>query len=462
MTLCFFNAALARTDVRVIERTKSGKTIILNIGTLEGVESNEFGILTQGSSKVARGRAVKVFKNYSVWLLTHFYNNKLLISGGKYDLLGFSEQNYLEPQKKINDSLSVSSEGVNQFELAKIEGDHQEERFFDNVFDDGERRYLKKTASGKWIKSKTGKAYIRESDSGDSIDLIRRKEAIDKYENRVSNFLEKNAQQVDYDEFYKEQQKDKLTGVFQAKSSKSRNRYSEMLDKLKDKDIERVVVLEKLEKEVGLDWSDELSDEDLSDFLKAKGIVSEQIRQVSAISSDTSTQITLAVGTSFHDNRGVSSSNSSSMNYDLSLAGEFFCSRWSPSMSFLALEASYRHAYDKTVQDGVDGNILENSWMLGFNFYPFAKPTALRTNIVLVGVGHRQGSATLNYQGESVPLDYKSTPTLYGGLRFNAYSGFGFRILALYEPTTMIPTTISTGNIKYSNYKMNIGLSYIF
>ncbi len=480
--LLYCSAVWADSSVRLLERTKSGRTAVISIGYLDGMQKGDRGILTLGDRKISRGKIVKTYNNRSVWFSSKIYNLKLFKIGEKFTLLDYDGQQARATEFKVKERLLVAKnpsekayadmleddrDGYSD-QLVKNDGGYQQDDFFADDLE-GDDDDLERVRIGEWDKANLGKHDRQVKERLRVVSKKKLKELYrnNRYNNRISNHLAGSKEQLNHNEFYKDQRRDPVTGHLQERASKS-TLLARLLDQLKLEDVERSELLEKIEERVGLDWSDDMSDEDLSEFLRAKGIVREQLRQVSSISSQASSQFALDLGFPILDDVTAAASDSSEMKrYDLSFSAEFYPGKLLRQLDNVGFEASYRKSTDRIVVNNLLGKVTDYSWRLAMNFYPWNKPTALRTNVLILGAGIRRGSATIGLNGNSANYSLSSIPSLSGGIKYNLYSGLGFRVMGYIEPTSWSFES-TTGSqpfplsISRTNYKLSLGMTYIF
>ncbi len=482
------SSSYGNLGVRVKERTKSGKTLILNIGALNEFRLRDKAVLVLSDAfeseivrtdLVATISAVKVDDAESVWYVQEVFNEKALQEDKKFILmapkLALKGRAKLRTRRKAlikskkqktEDVLSDFEEGWDRTDLVKRDGEYfkqldligrseftEEEFVLADIFEWVERNEDKEKLYPK--------AIYRSSNGREFTENVK----LETYEKMVQHFIKTGNQEFFRpSEFSKNVEDDKSMRMFQntyekvvedrfLEEEQKKRRYNELLDK-------------------GPNWSEDMSDRDLAKTLDEYGIAAEIRRRESVFVRTFDYQMALSFGMNLADNQtSLDTRNGRTNNTDLSLGVEYYLFKRYPSMERFTIEWSLRRAFDSSsVPGGLNAVTSETSGAMSLDYHPFLAPGISQRNVFFVGTTIRLGRTKLDIPTENSEALYNSNSFLglRSGIKYSFRNGFGVRLMLSYETMRLDKTEAnSTGNnlpdiLKYQDMKFSTGLTYFF
>lgn len=461
LTLCAFSFSSFGSDdyvVRVEEISKTGKTIIISRGKYDGIKEGEFAYLlatdeiidrkTSRKRKLhrpaAKIRSVKVHSNRSFWVIFKVFSRKTLVKNAK--LLLLSESSMLrgrggltfEKTKLVSNKKSVKKDLkdylLEDIDLANksedhivIDRPHSKKKFLDSDINQIDLA----TWESKYSDRKKFPMGIYQSPQAKDFSRRVRLSQLDK---SVVAYIQKfNDPDFSRKKFYKEQMRSSQ-GLLPDRSvygsAYSRNiKNKARVDAIRDKFYEDV-------KEKGQNWSDDYSDQQLSEVLNEMGTRQEIIRRKVLAGYRYNYQLGASAGLNLADNENVSDGENSQKNkFDFEVAIEGFVFKSFPSLKNITLQFSVRRA-----QDGFKGSSLnvlstDYSFATHINWYPFQAPNSVNTNIFYVGAHLRFGLARLRIDSTDEVGNYtiSSFPGFRTGMKYNFENGYGIKVFSTIE-----------------------------
>lgn len=415
------------TEVLNISRSK--KTIIVDRGTRDSIAKDDHAVLinvVKGESQdkyypVAKLKLVKLQNNISYWVSYKFIDSSKLTIGPGFLLLNKSSllrgrkeldarkikvvttsgsanelKNYLE---ESSDQLSLKKDDYKKLEVTrKVEKDFDSDL---NLID------VEKWEKDTFAHEKKRLA-IYESPH---LDQFREDHEIVTYEKMVLKFLEKyNTPGASYESLYKEQKRDSI-GVL-PEAGVIGNATTRQLEKDQYKRKKESEFAEQLRKK-GDAWSDDYTDEELSDILQNIGSLREKKRRRELLAYKYNYQAHLSYGQNLLNNDNEDDTqNIEPSKYDIEVGLESYLLKVFEKLRVYTLEFSMRRSQDSFF--GGDFNVVsrETSLAAQINWYPFESPNIIETPVFYFGVLARYGNSRLtipqtdekgNYQISSIP-----------------------------------------------------------
>jgi hypothetical protein len=491
----------ANQTFKTLEKSTTGRTIVLNIGSLDGIkDKDEITILKNTpnvqskytTKLVAKAVAIKVLNNRSVWFCYKIFNRKLLKKNHKYILTSqeqllrgraapsLKRRKIIAQNGKAKKSLKDYFKGFNEKKLVKkgdvyIKGkkishskghtDADFELVDISEWTDGPAKLFERMEAGLLKQRKFFPKDLYTSPYQSEF-LLRRN--LDTYEKMIVNYLVRvNDPNFNYDDFYYDQILDDENPYF--KKNDRNSLYSEVKeDRRKEIQAKRKLYRKLLTK--GADWSNEYSDEDLSRLIYEKGIMDEEDRRRVIIARKHTYQITGYFGFNMIDNENSTDPyNTVDFKYELGVAVEYYMAKRYPKMQFFTAEFAMRLNSDAYSIGDLNAVAQEYSALGALNWYPFLLPNTIEENLFYFGISMRYGISNLSIpeQSEEGVYSLTSLPGFRVGVKYNFRSGFGIRVLLSYEKLDLSRIERNIVNdlpelVEADDLKLSIGASYYF
>lgn len=478
--------------VNILKISESRKTIVINRGYLDKLSEGEHGVMLREFTKdgikklrpVARIKAIKTFPESSVWIVFKVYETGDFYKKAK--LILFSENELLAGKTKLvirRKNLVSQREDIEQ----SVE---------DSLTDDGSELVEKDYTDGKELHD-LAKHY---SDVDvDLIDLGEFESGPKKDANHdealYPSSIYKSQHGRDFAKYKHIQAFDKMVAAQVLKYNDPnftlREMYFDIIRKhdgeTQDKKLNQNVMdkmrhdlnrkrsrEEKFYRDLltsGESWSDDYSDEELSELITNMGIVHEIERRKTMTAIDKTYQLYFSMNSNFVDNENsADTENTMKSKTDSLLAFEYYLFKRIPKFDKFAFEGEIRYANDGLSVGDVNATLSDLSAAFIFNWYPFYKAHALERNIFYFGTSMRTGTSNLaiGTLGETGTYTSTSFPGFRAGLKYNFSGGFGLRMMASYETIDLDRRNTSDdggtlpNRTSYNEGKLGIGLSYFF
>jgi hypothetical protein len=510
MTLCVVNLSSAKEVIEVVRISRSGHSMLINKGDLDGIKLGVRGyfIRQTGSvdkpklEKVAWGEVVKVRDNESLWLLHLVNNKKLLKTRPKLVLIPTNE--LLKGRRDFNvlNKRRILTRGTTKKDLAYeksrgISKDHiyKEKKYIEKDNIQREKLTVKEdikvTSYDNWAKRKQLQYiddYVAEIETefvlpGKKTGLA--KEISDENKIDISNSLidshvsKTNKLKYGLKGLYADSAEPNDGSNLNKKVSVS-NVYEQSKEKRQRKKILRPEVYHKLDRDGDM-WSADFSDKQLSRYLVKTGIAEEEIKRSEALYEKSGNELVFAYSSQLIGTANSQDPNHQSKNYSLLIGYEYHLMRSTQSMKnftvFAFMENGVGH-YD--LGNEINGRFTEGSYGAIFNWYFYNNAASLDHYMWYLGLGIRRGSADVTSSFLSKDYQYQITgfPSFHLGLKYRmraneAYEddipiGLGFygRLSSEFLNLTSVSTVNSSdgidGSISYNDIKLVLGLSVYF
>jgi hypothetical protein len=443
-------------SIEVLQVSSSGKTILLNKGSIDTINPEDYGVLLVKSQEkdkakdiyydvyrpVAKLKAVKVLNNKSIWVAFKTFIPDSLNKGAK--LLLLSESALLEGRTrlKINNKKLISNRNNVEDSVKETVIDdgnflsHQKDLYYES----GEM-HKKEIHTDKDITLIDVNVWREKSIPGEMVfegfykspyaEQFADRKRVHSFEKMVVSFMRKyNDPKFTLKDLYSEQKRSEYgDDSVQDKLLKADffNEYQRDLDERRRRD-------DKFYKDLlskGESWSDEYSDEELSELMYNVGVIREKERRNSIAAQRYDYQVYTSFGLNLINNENLQDrDNTQQSKYDLELGLEYYFLKKFESLRHFSIEASLRRAEDAFTTGTLNAVSTEYSGALHFNWYPFISPNSIETNIVYIGLTMRYGlmRAAIFSLNEQANYQVYSFPGLRGGIKYNFNNGFGARI----------------------------------
>lgn len=490
----FFSANLFAEDltVRLLQRSNSGKTFVVDKGSWEGAKLNDIALIiipetTQtGQTKlkpISRLRSVKLFDTTSVWVVLEEFEKLNFKDKMKVYLL--TESDLLEGREELTiarSSLVARGQEAREFTKNQMKQDQLHLSKKKDQYEESKVLHKNRKIPNtdvelldvdKWEGNESNKQLSRTSlyRSAYAEDFAVRKR-IATFDKMAAHFIEKFSHpSFNRDYFFDEQKRDGTNDLFQDSSLKNTLYDRTVMERAKDREASAKLVREFREK--GPSWSDEYSDEELSELVTRAGVTSEIIRQEEKVMSRYRGSFIATFNLNILDNENnLDPDNHQNNRYDLEIGMEFWpFKKFDNALSKFTLELGFRRGKDGFEADYY--NALSTDYSLsGFiNFYPFRAATDINRNVFFLGLGMRTGYANLEVPSIDEKGNYQllSFPAIRAGFKYSFYNGYGARMTFTYEninfsriETNQVTTGALKDNLSLTEGKLGMSLTKLF
>ena len=489
LTLCNSSCFAIDDDiVRVKHISSSGKTLYINRGKFDDVAQGDFGVLLIKKKidddkfvyvPVAKIKNVKIFDRESVWITYKVFIENSLKKNKK--LIFLSESRMLKGRAplKMKRTTVVTNPGKRKSEIEDfmLEGDslakkksdykvvsinHGKEKHFESDIDlidvDKWDRKLgdeKLFASG-FYRSPYAKEFSQ-------------RKRVQTFEKMVVAYLNKyNDPNFEYETFYKEQKRSS-GGYLSANTvfGTYKDRYDE---KLVSEENKKKKLYENLKKK-GDAWSENYTDDQLSELLNSMSVIREKERRSNLIAYRFDYQAFVSFGVNLLNNENIEDAETTEQSrYDVELAFEGYFFKDLKSFKKVTLEFSGRRAVDGYFGGDLNVRSTEYSLAAHLNWYPFRRPSTIDANIIYIGLLTRYGFARLSNVTADEIGNYQvfTLPGIRGGVKYNLDNSYGIRLALGYENirSERIVRNDDDGTLpnraSYKEAKVSIGISKFY
>lgn len=453
--------------VRLLAKTNSTSTLVVNKGLLDGLRPQDRGsfiMLLKDDKELNLGsaEAVKVFNGYSVWALKNrpaveiAENQKLILRemGAFYNHKPepkVRRQRIIGPRRNVENSLTKNS---SRFEKGlTVEESNAQEAVEKVLLDKSEWAERESYNDEK-------QAVPHEISPNISSEEFKQGLKEKRFDDVVQGGVtEQNTNPVQVERLFR---LDKLM-------SSDESTYHALIDDRYQRKVRAEEAVIQQEKK-GQAWSDDMSDRELINFVQKNGIAHEQERRLYLMHKQYSMEATLAMGFKINDSSTTADTTTTNeLTRDFGMALEYFLGTRYQKFDHFSLEGEYRKA--ESIAAAGTYNARVNSTTLGASayWYPFTFPTELAKNLFFVGLGFKKGSSQLTTARVSQAYAVTVFPVVSAGIRYHFEKGFGLRLMTSMESLSLTPKdptlqTVDTLPSTVSFYDMKIigGISYYF
>jgi len=465
LAIIVFSSTLQAFElVSILDVSSSGRSLILDRGSLEGVELGEFArfVLQQGDlenpnlSNVALGEAIKVESNQSVWYL-HEVDNKSKIKGGQRVLYARAKD-ILEgrrPFKTLNkvvisgeedllsqkmdesteepgmDSKFIQNEenfGVEleDGELVKREESDLEKVSFENR-DEGKKK--DKKLPEKYVEAarqelKEVQVDLKQADKKEGVDQIKEREVLNQLNSNVDqNIAKVNKQRFGLKGLYNDQKRDEQMRWLGGKSFE-RSTYDQVRDEKKVSEVIDPRSIKKAEQQ-GDFWSADMSDEQLRRYFVTSGLAKEVERRKLGLENREGNEILVRYTQGLMENHTSDDPNFQSLYGSFDISYEYHLMRTTKTLQNWSVNIGYLKGLGNYDVGGVNARAEETSYRLGLQYYFYNLPSTIRAYTWYVGSAMKMGSSNISSTSLSQEYKYQMVGFEYAqlGFKYRFYSG---------------------------------------
>ncbi len=489
---------------KILEITRKGKTAVLDRGSLDGLAKRDYAAwVDKYLVRVAEGRAEKVFDNYSIWYFPFVINREKMKKGERYYIVDAKTQDARFKPIEMDEKLLVAPEFS---EKAVKELLREKQRGFPKEWVKGEdivkeapldweewqdpdvlsKKRINRIGIGQWVKKGTvknykaekieNKVYVKKEIIPVAEQELRRKLLRQRLRNRVQHFQESakiQQNEKERKELYRLQRKDPHIGELQEETKLSD--YDKYWQEVKEEKLQKKNVITKLKKEYGGSWSQNMSDEELADYMAYQGIQEENIRQQKAVSGLGSQQFYGSVAFPLQTELNKLTPSKNRPLHEFGFGWEYYLGKVIRPLRLFSLETNFTIPQDMLVGDNFD--VEYSGWALGvtINYYFLRHPSLYQTWQPFLGVGFRAGLVTMD--GQNISDDgnifrstyrYATLPLLQVGMKYNFRTGFGARGILSYRKSDFGLQNVEFSDDKrtvpeaISSTEYRIGLAFIY
>lgn len=440
--------------VNLLQVSTSGKTILINKGLIDTVNQDDYGILLAKEDilnkqndqfytvykPVAKLKAIKVLNDTSIWVAFKTFIPQAITKNAKLFLLSESELLQGRTKLKINNKKIITKK--------KDAADKLEE----TLVNDG--NFLAKRKDEYYVKDEM---HDFQEPSDEDVTLIdvdtweenqiegelkyegfykspyaeefADRKRVHRFEKMVAIFMKKfNDPNFTLKNLYIAQQKSD-DGIVPKNALKNDffNEYQRDLEETRKRE-------DKFYKDLlsrGESWSDEYSDEELSELMYNVGVIREKERRNIIAAMRFDYQLYGSFGLNLINNENLKDrENTQQSKYDVEVALEYYFLKDIEDLNRFSLEVSFRRGQDAFTTGTLNAVSTEYSAALQLNYYPFHSPNTIEQNIVYLGFLVRYGllSAEIPSLSEQANYQINTFPGIKAGVKYNFNSGYGARI----------------------------------
>lgn len=448
--------------VEVAAVSRSGKSIILNSGHLEGLFVGDFAEVLRvvGESKrpqlksLGLAEVIRVTPRESYWFF-HDQNRAFTIkSGNKVSLLrqaqslkGLRDQKVLQKKVVLSSGQKIEDELVERVTGApdSLISNHRE-RFHSEALDLDAPTNLSadiETSQYDVWSTKSRPEFIEKKMQEFEIDYIGKLEKVSgakkvRRENNqavfrsyVSNVIETiNSQKDGLNELY-QKDIDKNYKNHVADLIVKRNLYSQVTAPEEERIGLKPHVLQKVKRDGPL-WSSDLSDQQLRSAMVKTGLSEELVRRDKALGEMKAHEVIFRASTGLVKHTNIGDPNFQNINYSLSASYEYALQRASELLSAWTIEAEvYTGVNFYELAPELNGRFNENGFGASVNYYFYNNPYTLDKLAFYGGLGIRRSSATggssLLEGQQSYDYQVLSLPIYHLGAKYRFKSGDSYK-----------------------------------
>ncbi len=354
-------------------------------------------------------------------------------------------------------------------EKLKLQENRTETQRFVDVLDLNEFETIKKDKSGKKLEGRLANKNIGLSD-----ELIKKHEAQKNVDGRELAILDRlTSPNFSMEKLYDQQKKDSDDVQFASKSNMWSVR--EVMEEKRQKRKEHFIQAMNEIESADAGWSDQLSDQQLENYVQNVGVASELQRQLTAANHSTRHELifqySLQLNEQGNDHKTDQTIQQLSKNrgQSISVGYEFYFLRRSSALKHVTWENGLNlqfYSYDVGTRNGQSNEYGVYSRL---SFYPFKLPTRLDETLFFLGIGASYGIVDMRTSGGSYSYSMWRMPSLHLGLKYHI-SSWNLAIRGLMELSSAMLNANSTerlpdglrSNINYWEFKQGIGVSYFF
>ncbi len=473
-------------EARLLSKSSTGKTVLLNVGAWESVNTGDFAVLMRrvgpGDGKgmqvvpVAKGRVLKASRNRSVWMLYKVFDAAQLVLRDPY--LVATESSTMSGRRDLeSDRARLVDERAQMAATAnsKQRGDRDhlavkgaDYRVLDEMHPLDERYEKDGTLHDldAWVTvgSKGQEKYARALWRSPHEDEFARTQRLETFEKIVVNYLRRvNEPGFNYATFYASAP----DGSGMPAKNTFRSEYMAFLENREENRAQDAEFHREILKK-GDSWSAQYSDEELARLMSRVGGLQERERREAALVVARSWQSSGSFGLNLLDNENrADAEGARKAKWNVELMGEWFPAPRHATAERLGIWGGVRYVEDGVSIGSLNAQATETSLALGAAWHPFRSPFTVGQNIPFVGVGVRSGVSRLQVASTGEKGNYAlfSAPALVAGVKYHFTSGWGLRVAGSVEKLLLEQTGTTRldgdlpGRTEILDGRLSIGLT---
>ena len=478
MLLAITPASFALNEARLLNMSTSGQTVVLNLGMLDGIKEGDYGVIAKQIRDLndrnlrivpaAKARNIKANAESSIWMLYHIYDYELLVKNDKYIVLSESvmlngrrdkrvSRRTIVTEKNKTTSQTLHALGGDKDRLSKLKNkyieNHQNKNQVADENVDATLFDVESWESNKNIKYKTA-LYVspNKEEWNKEIRLVTFEKLVTSYLRRV------NDPDFNYDKFFDAQKRKDWSSSYAQflREESSRN----------DEDAKLFrSVLEKGER-----WSEDYSDEELTNTLTKVSVFQEKDRRKYLAVKPKRFATALEYGMNLTDAQSDSDAYNRSNQYSIDADLEIVPFLKHETLERFTVTGGLRMNQSAFDAGTANADYEEYSFHLGANWYPVYAPYAQTAPVVYVGTYIRSGLVTAKAPTIAEKANYTvlTMPGFRVGMKYLFRNNFGVRVSLSFETLMLEQYEASKKNSNLPDKqnltegKLGIGLAYAF
>ncbi len=436
---------------KVLEVSKTKKSLIFNKGSLNGLTENELGFFVAKKDKqfikVAKGKIVRALPGRSYWYLAEIYSPEHL----EDELFLISEKELLRGRKKEEESQTQVVLGPGQTPINYKEIPDKI-RIKEKDYLEGPELTIPPVRAQKEIKVTHYGSWMDEG-----------LKAVEDYEGVLeTKSISGPRSKQEIKEFITERKAEAAEGTLDGLISK---------DTLVTSD-QKIV---RMKERQGPLWSADLDDRQLRRYMVESGMIEEKKRQEFSLENRFMDELLFNFAYMLNtDEIDVSTGNMASP-YAISIGYEYHLMRITRALDSFTFQLIFEGGVDYYNVGGFNARGKEWSFLGNINWYFLSLPSATKKFMGYIGIGARYGATNLvaNELSTSYPYQIAAFPTLELGFKYrfptgSGEDGFGWGINAYvnYLKTQLNVMVDLQDDIYATIYddeiRLNLGLTFTF
>jgi hypothetical protein len=496
----------AMDGAKVIDVSSSGRSIILDRGTLEGLREGQQGqillpnedIDNPNYTYVAYGKIIKVHSNYSYWYLSELNRKVLLDKGLKVVFVemdkinqGRKKLSFMRhkiilrkgetPLKFVKDkTLGVPREIIKKgknYEVGnKLTNTYSPLDQDKEIYEFDIWSYDKGVSYVDDYMQEVETARLDRPEKIKNLSKYKEKYDKDLFNSVVDGSVRKiNDYKYNLDTFYKAQKKEEDFRTIR-KDISVENVFKEYHNNQKKIKWVSPTALGKIKRDGDL-WSVDMNDQQLRRFFITSGVRRENERQRLALETYDTNELQIFYSTALRPYYTSDIEGFQGTNYSLGIGYEFHLRRTSRNLMRWSIDATFERTISFYTVGSVNGRFSEAIAKLGINYYFYNVPSSIYRWTWNIGIGLKRGNSEMQsltlskdyaYQLFGVPMSIAAKYRFVSGDEEDqtAKIGWGF-ILKLSSEFLEISTTERIEDDILSSFNVNdirftVGLSSYF
>lgn len=488
----------AMQQVVLQEISSSGKSIKLNLGTLDGVGIDDKGELStiEGSlevpkyNNIASGKVIKVFPNFSYWYFPDA-NHKSFEKNVTYGLMLQSKTLLGRNGQKVTYKVESyeSKRARENLETSPVPNLPVQNLVNKNVDEEFVYKNEKKTDELLIVKESevvTKQNFLVDEDfeelkylRADQVQ-INDKEITQKNLAKVSRHQNTNQlknitnKKQGYEELY---YKDSFVKYNDSDKKFQENMSRKYYEELAQKEMLPASTIALIRKE-GPMWSGDMDKDELQNYLITTGIAAEQVRRENAMLFKSGNEVTIFLGSNVTNHASTEDPSHQNNGFSLGIAYELYLARASQRLQNWSMDMLFEQGTFNVDLGGVNGRFTYGTLGAHLNYYFINYPHSRNKLAMYIGGGIKRGNSDVTSANFSKDYEYEilAIPSLHFGAKYRIpsakdyemYSSLGFGFNFKISVDTISLSAISSidddilGKTSFNNVKADFGISFFF